>query len=913
MQDPRLQDEVDALAGLLDDTIEAAEGPAARAMVDAIRRLAWARRAGDSDAERALIERVEALSDREAETLLAAFGVYFDLANLAEDRHRVRVLEDRERAAFPAPRAESIAAAVKRLRDHGVGPEGLQRILRRLDIELVFTAHPTEAKRRSVRERVRDLRGDLARLDHAALSPRDRRAAEADLRADLTALWQTDFLRVRRPTVHEELERALFFAETLWEVVPALYEDLEGALAQWYPEAPLEVPVFLRFGSWIGGDRDGHPGVTTDVTGSTLQTLRAKVLELHIKTCHSLRRTLSLSDSRTRAPFTLLPQVEAAVTRWPHLAELLAPIESRESLRRWLRVLQWRLEQTLLALPFAPLPDGAYATPEELLGDIAAAQRLLDALPRGRELGQHLRGWRRRVEVFGFHLMRLDVRQDAGWYHTVVGEILAAEGIAPDYAAAAEPERQAILRRAMAHTGALSLEGRSAEAVETLRLFALLAEVVRMGAAGSLGAQVISMTHHPSDVMAVQWLGAMAMRGATGEGGDLPLPIVPLFETIEDLRGAQDTMTALLAEPGYRAHVDRTGSQTVMLGYSDSAKDGGYLSATWHLQRAQVALHEVAARAGVRLVLFHGRGGSIGRGGGPAARSILSLPAGTMDGALRITEQGEVLAERYDDPRIAHRHLEQMTWATLLVSAAPSATPDPRWVETMDALAADSRAAYRELVESSGFLTFFDEATPIGEIEGLPIGSRPARRRGARTLDRLRAIPWVFAWTQGRFMLPVWYGLGAAVEALLARDPEALGRLREMYARWPFFEAMVGNAELGLAKADLGIARVYASLVNDPAVRDPMWARLTAEYARSHRAVCAVTRAGALLEGTPWLRRSIDVRNPFVDPLNFVQIVQMRRLREAAPDPGLDEAEEGPRRLVRLSIQAIAAGLRTTG
>jgi len=912
MHDPRLQDEVDALERLLDDTIEAAEGPAARAMVDEIRRLAWARRAGDSDAERALMARVETLSDREAETLLAAFGVYFDLANLAEDRHRVRVLEDRERAAHPAPRAESIAAAVVRLRDGGVGPEALQRIVHRLSIEPVFTAHPTEAKRRSVRERVRDLRDHLARLDSTSLSPRARRDVETDLRADLTALWQTDFLRVRRPTVREELDRALFFAQTLWEVVPALYDDLEDALTQAYPGFVWEVPVFLRFGSWIGGDRDGHPGVTASVTADTLQTLRHKVLGLHIAACHSLRRALSLSDGRTQAVATLRGAVEAAVARWPLLADLIAPIESRESLRRWLRIVQWRLERTDGAVPFAPLPEGAYVSATDLLADLTAAETVLESVPHGRALGQRLRGWRRRVEVFGFHLMRLDIRQDAGWYHTVVGELLAAAGLCPDYASLDESARQEALRRAMSHAEPLPLEGRSPETTETLQLFALLAEVVRMGAGDSLGTQVISMTHHPSDVMAVQWLGAMAMRAATGTTGNLPLPIVPLFETIEDLRGAADTMTALLTEPGYRAHVDRTGPQTVMLGYSDSAKDGGYLSATWHLQRAQVALHAVAVKAGVRLVLFHGRGGSIGRGGGPAARSILSLPPGTMDGALRITEQGEVLAERYDDPRIAHRHLEQMTWATLLVSATPAAPPDPRWLETMDALAADSRAAYRELVESSGFLTFFDEATPIGEIERLPIGSRPARRRGARTLDRLRAIPWVFSWTQGRYMLPVWYGLGAAVDALLARDPEALGRLREMYARWPFFEAMVGNAELGLAKADLGIARVYASLVGDAAVRDPMWARLTAEYARSHRAVCAVTRAGALLEGTPWLRRSIDVRNPFVDPLNFVQIAQLRRLREA-PEEAEDDAPAGPRRLVRLSIQAIAARLRSTG
>lgn len=912
MHDPRLQDEVDALTQRLDDTIEAAEGPAARRLVDEIRRLAWARRAGDSDAERALMARVEALTDREAETLIAAFGVFFDLANLAEDRHRVRVLDDRARAAYPAPRAESIAAAVTRLRDVGVGPEAMQRLLARLGIEPVFTAHPTEAKRRSVRERVRDLRDHLARLDHADLSPRARRDAEADLRADLAALWQTDFLRVRRPTVREELDRALFFAGTLWDAVPALYDDLEDALAQAYPGAALEVPVFLRFGSWIGGDRDGHPGVTAEVTAHTLHTLRAKALTLHIEACHSLRRALSLSDARTRAPSTLRDRVDAALDRWAPLRDLVAPIESRESLRRWLRVIEWRLGQTLDAAPFAPLPDGAYVNPAALLEDIAAAQAVVDALPHGSLLGARLRGWRRRVQVFGFHLMRLDIRQHAGWYRAVVAELLAAMGACDDYATRDEAGRQDALRAAMTLTAPLPLEGRSPETTETLRLFALLAEVVRMGAEDGLGAQVISMTHHPSDVMAVQWLGAMACRDGSGAGA-MPLPIVPLFETIDDLRGAADTLAALLAEPGYRAHVDATGVQTVMLGYSDSAKDGGYLSATWHLQRAQVALHDVAVRAGVRLVLFHGRGGSIGRGGGPAARSILSLPPGTMDGALRITEQGEVLAERYDDPRIAHRHLEQMTWATLLVSAAPASPPDPRWVDTMDALAADARAAYRELVESSGFLTFFDEATPIGEIERLPIGSRPARRGGARTLDKLRAIPWVFAWTQGRFMLPVWYGLGAAVEALLAREPEALGRLREMYARWPFFEAMVGNAELGLAKADLGIARVYASLVGDAAVRDPMWARLTAEYARSHRAVCAVTRAGALLEATPWLRRSIDVRNPFVDPLNFVQIAQLRRLRAAPEESAADDAPEGPRRLVRLSIQAIAAGLRSTG
>jgi len=907
----KLHEEVDSLRELLGQTIEAVEGKTGRELVRQIRNLAHARRTGDASAQAALRDRLHTMNPDEARNLITAFSMYFDFANLVEDRQRVRVLRERERDLDPQPRKESIADAIRSLHESGTSAAQMQDVLDRLDIEPVFTAHPTEAKRRSVREKVRDLRDHLAQLDENDVLPAEQRRMWNIVRGDVLALWQTDLLRRRRPTVIEEVNRALFFATTLWEVVPRLYDDLREALARWYPDHTFILPCFLRFGSWIGGDRDGHPGVTSNVTAETLRILRDTALKHHLAQCRTVRRSLSVSDAHLHDAAALTQALHDATQQWPALGATIEPIAEGETCRRWLRVVQWRLEQTLAARADKPLPAGAYEGPAGLDHDLALLTTALTHVVGGDLIGLRLRDWRCQVDVFGFHLTRLDVRQESSWYHNVLAEILGALDITRDYATMSEADRQRVLTESMPCDRAINASTLSTNAQEALALFQLLADTVRLNGDAALGSLVISMTHQPSDVLAVLWLGAHAAAQAKLPGARLPMPIAPLFETIDDLRDAPDTLSALLAHPAYRRHVDADGMQIVMIGYSDSTKDGGYFTATWNLYRAQLAIFETAQQHGIRLTVFHGRGGALGRGGGPAARSILSLPPATVDGAIRMTEQGEVLAERYDDPQIAHRHLEQITWATMLVTAIRESAPSEQWVALMEAISAEARIAYRALVDQPAFIPYFEQATPIAAIENLPIGSRPARRGSARSLTSLRAIPWVFSWTQCRHLLPAWYGLGSAIERVQSQHPNVVTQLREMYQQWPYLKATIDNAELALAKADMGIAYEYAQLIEDAAQRETIWSAVKQEFERSRAAVLAITGSSDLLEQVKWLRRSIEVRNPWVDPLNFIQMELLRRVRAGGFEN--ESQEEELRHLLRLSVQGIAGGLRTTG
>ncbi len=535
----------------------------------------------------------------------------------------------------------------------------------------------------------------------------------------------------------------------------------------------------------------------------------------------------------------------------------------------------------------------------------------LHEAPGGDAVASLLDDWICQTRVFGFHLARLDVRQESTWYRGVLEEILRVKGLCPDYADLDEARRCEVLLETIGLDDALDRNDWSEQTAETLSLFRLLADSVRLNGPESLGGHVISMTHQPSDVLAVLWFTTWAAKRAELPDNRLPMPIIPLFETVDDLKRAPDVLERMLNDTAYRAHVDHDQArQTVMIGYSDSTKDGGYLAACWNIQLAQVALHEVADRHGVRLTFFHGRGGSLGRGGGPAARSILSLPPRTVDGAIRMTEQGEVLTQRYDDPQVAARHLEQVTWAMLLLTTSDGGTAQPDWIDAMQWLADRAHGTYRTLVDHPGFLEYFEFASPIEEIEQLPIGSRPSRRGGKRRgLGDLRAIPWVFSWTQNRHLLPAWYGLGSALRAFRdERDPE-MDLLRTMYRDWRFFNATISNAVLALAKADMGIAELYAQLVPEPDARDSVWSLIRDEHACSTKCVQQLLQVDHLLDETPWLRRSIEVRNPYVDPLNLIQIELFRRKRAA----GEDAATEELRPLLRQSIQGIAAGLRTTG
>ncbi|MCC7492004.1 MAG: phosphoenolpyruvate carboxylase [Fimbriimonadaceae bacterium] len=902
--------EIEDLRALLSDVIREQDSPAAAGLIDRLHTLAAARRRGDETAGAALQAAVATCDQHDATVATRAIGILFELINLAEDRQRVRVLRARERSREPLPRTESLDDAIGRLKAAGWSAPQVQQLLQRLWIEPVFTAHPTEAKRRTSRAKVRRIRDDLAALERRDLLARERDRLRERLLADLTSFWQTDLLREQRPTVLEEVDRGLFFAHTFLQVVPELYRDLQRALATHYPEQLTAVPGFLRLGSWIGGDRDGHPQVTAAVTAEALLLHRRAALTAHLERCQELLVSLSPSERQVAVDPRLKQAVEEALERWPGAREAVAAlalrISTREVYRHWLRVIQWRLEQSLRAESLEDFPAGCYRRGSELEADLQLLAASLSAHRGARLARADLQEWLWQVQLLGLHLARLDVRQDARVLVAAVGELLQATGRVAEFAALDEPQRCALLTATMPWREPLLLERLSPEAREALALCRLLARVSQQYDSAPLGGFVISLTHQLSDVLAVLWL----LQWASAPDAPLALPIVPLFETITALREAAPVFAAMLQQPGYRAHLAATGNvQMVMIGYSDSTKDGGYLAANWHLHEALRALHATARAHGVRLLFFHGRGGSLGRGGGPAARAIQSLPPASIDAGLRVTEQGEVLAERYDDPAVAYRHLEQITAATLLTTALPPAPPPAEFYPRMADLAERAYRAYRELVEAPGFVEYFQQATPIDEIIGLPIGSRPARRRGQMTLADLRAIPWVFAWTQSRHLLPAWYGLGTALESWASEQGWA--PLQAMYRDWPFFAATLDNAALALSMADLSIAREYAALVGDSALRERIWQRLTADHAAGLVALAAVREQPTLVGETPWLAASIALRSPYVDVLNLLQIELFRRAR-ALHDP-VPADEEAIRHLTRLTIQGIASGMRNTG
>ncbi|MDX1682328.1 MAG: phosphoenolpyruvate carboxylase, partial [Phycisphaeraceae bacterium] len=591
--------------------------------------------------------------------------------------------------------------------------------------------------------------------------------------------------------------------------------------------------------------------------------------------------------------------------RWPDLAEQLDQRNPHEKYRHWLAVIRYRLERTATASDRGPWPDGAYRGPDELAADIELVADSLRDAGHDELAGGLLQDWLDRVAVFGFHLVRLDIRDDARKLQEVADELLSGLGY-PGYLEADEPARLDMLT---AHldpeaVNKLGLENLSDPAEKVVSLYRLIHRTVDRFGGGALGALIASMTHEGSDVMVMQWLTRLAAVLEDDADNPVCLPVVPLFETIDDLNRSGEILGGLFERRIYREHLAAVGDrQMCMVGYSDSTKDGGFFAANWELYEGQRKLAAVCREADVRLTVFHGRGGALGRGGGPAARGILSLPPESVDASIRITEQGEVLAERYDDPEIAFRHLEQVTWATLLVSRKADADDPDDWREAMDRGEATSRKLYRDLIGDDGFLDYFDRATPIKTIETLPIGSRPSRRSGERRLEDLRAIPYTFAWTQSRHMITAFYGLGTALEAAAGDGDEGWEQLAGMYRQWPMFKAMIDNAELALAKADMEIAHAYARQVDAGDTGERIWNQIRQEYERSRSALLRVTGREELLEAVPWLQRSIRVRNPYVDPLNFIQVELMRRDRDGQ---SVDD-------LLRQSVQGIASGLRTTG
>jgi phosphoenolpyruvate carboxylase len=865
-------------------------------LVEEVRALAKGRRDGDVEADQTLRDRIASMSEDELGELMRALACFFDLANLAEDRHRIRVLREREQDTWPGPRNQSLGHAITKLAADGVSAEQMQAMLDELDVDLVFTAHPTEAKRRTIRLTLRRLRDDLIQLDRPDMLHRERDELVRRIRADLDCLWETDTLRPSKPSVLEEVDRSLFVVESLWDVVPQLCYSTRRALQQAYPENTPTLPVVIRFGSWIGGDRDGNPFVTPEVTRKTLVHLRKAIIQKHAVLCRHMARVLSISDKHHPVNDAVRAIIDEARTKWPALKDSIDQISPHESYRRALRVIRHRLLAAAETDPSQGANELAYRDAAALSADL---QTIADSL---RENGHEeladgaMQGWQDRVAVFGLHFARLDIREDSRQLHSAIAEVLGELDPSADYAAMDEPAKQALLSAAVSvDTSPLKLDDLTEPTRNTVELFVLLEQAAEHLGTEALGALIISMTHDPSDVLAMGWLGRLAAKLRGYDQPQAVLPIAPLFETIDDLANADKTLDALLSSEPYMAHVKATGGrQMCMVGYSDSCKDGGYLASNYGLFDAQTRLAETAKQHNTGLVLFHGRGGALGRGGGPAARGVLSLPPEAVGFKVRITEQGEVLSERYDDPEVAFRHVEQVAWATLLVSAEQADEIDPTWMDTLSQASQASTDCYRSLRDDPAFLAYFDKATPINTIETMPIGSRPSRRRGARELKDLRAIPYTFAWTQNRHLLTGWYGLGTGLSGI------DLKTRRAMYAGWPMFRGMIHNAELALAKCDMQIAKHYAELVEDgQAMR--LFETICTEFDRTRALVLETAQRDDLLSGIDWLQRSVRVRNPYVDPLNLIQVELIRR--------GLDPQGD----LLRQSVQAIAAGLRNTG
>ncbi len=793
----------------------------------------------------------------------------------------------------------------------------------------MLTAHPTEAKRRTILGKTRRISAHLAAVDHPLVTAQERQELEEAVLREIAAIWQSDEVRARRPTVQDEVRNGLFyFDQVLWEVLPSLYRDLRRALAAHYPEARFAIPPFLRFGSWIGGDRDGNPHVTVEATWETLRLHKELALRKHLEGLSRLWGALSQSVAQMGASAELRASVEAEEATLGEAGLSLQDRDEREFYRRKLVCMHLRLEATLRATSreVATAPSWAYRRAAELAADLALIQQSLADNRGGRWADGPVQTAMDQVRIFGFHLAPLDLRQDAAVIRAALAEVARAVRLTEgDLRDLPEAERAALLTREIQSPRPLippaHLARFSPETTEAIALFHLIQRVWTEEAPEAIGAVILSMTRQPSDLLATLLLAKEAgLLVRDGEETRSGIDLAPLFEKIQALGDAPAIMNAVYANSAYRSHLEaRGGVQEVMLGYSDSSKDGGYLTSNWELYVAQEGLAAGAAAAGVRLRLFHGRGGTVGRGGGPMHEAIHAQPPGTVRGRIKITEQGEMIHYKYGDAAVAARNLELVASAVLETSAGIQGTTalDPAWPAMMAALSERACRAYRGLVvEDPGLFRYFQEATPVQEISRLNIASRPAWRRAAGTLEDLRVIPWVFAWVQSRHYLPGWYGLGAALGEFVAEDPvRHLAILQQMYRAWPFFSRLIDNAQMTMCKADMGIAHRYASLVEDPVVRERIFGRIREEYEATRAVLLRITLQQELLDNDPALQRSLQLRNPYVDPLSYIQVSLLRELR-ALQKAGVGtraREEEALREPLHLTINGIATAMRSTG
>jgi len=863
--------------------------------------------------------------------VIRAFTIYFHLVNTAEQHHRTRRRLVYESNSMSSTQRGSLAALIALCQSEGLDAAVIQQLLNQLSIELVFTAHPTEATRRTLITKSRQVDKLLEAHDFKAQMTRRQYAAwQHELESAVTLLWRTDAVRSIRLHPLDEVRMGIYYLdEVLYNAVPELYADLEQLLSTYYPNDPLKVPPFLRLGSWIGGDQDGNPAVSSQTLLEALHLQRTHLLKHYRSSIEALAQEYTQSLRYCSITPVLSESLQRDAACMVGYDRELGLQTAQEPYRRKLSFTWKRLEAMLPTPREAGQRQGmpaehniAYKNAGELLADLELVRESLIADGEQNVAQGELARLIRRVQVFGFHFATLDVRQHSERHAAAITELLRVSGICQNYSSLDEIERVQILEKLLRDPrvlpyGNLSLSG---ETWHVLNTFHSIRQAREEFGEQAIRCYIISMTRNLSDLLEVQFF--------CKELGIVALPIVPLFETIEDLRLCATFMERAFVHPDYQRQLKACQyQQQVMLGYSDSSKDGGILTSAWEIYQAQQRLAALGLRHSIAITIFHGRGGAIGRGGGPIYEAILGQPPGTVNGRIRITEQGEMLSFKYGLHAIALRSMELVV-AGVVQSSLSSDKPDEQpeeWSTIMDRLSTNAYARYRRLIyEDPEFLRYFEQATPIRELGWLNIGSRPLRRTQGNSIEELRAIPWVFSWMQSRYVLPSWYGVGGALEEYIAENPERLTQLQQMYREWPFMSAFLDNLQMTLSKSDMHIARHYSSLVEDAALRQRISDEIEQEYERTRRFLLMIVEDEALLDNRPVLQRSIRLRNPYVDPLSYFQVALLRRLRtlgdplmldEAAQQTASDQERERARltHAVLLTINGIAAGLRNTG
>ncbi|HKJ73800.1 MAG TPA: phosphoenolpyruvate carboxylase [Alphaproteobacteria bacterium] len=910
-KDRPLREDIRLLGRLLGDTIRDQEGQHIFDLVETIRRHSVQFHRGDDHEARQELEGIlQTLSPEQAVEIIRAFSYFSHLANIAEDQHHIRRNRSHAIAGTP-PRVGTIARALEDAKDAGLSATALAGFFDEAKVCPVLTAHPTEVRRRSTMLREIEIANLLDRGERSYWTPEERREIDENLSRAILILWQTNLLRQTKLTVMDEVENGLAYYEyTFFRELPRLYANLEDRLRSVTAgSADLSIGSFLRVGSWIGGDRDGNPFVDATILREATRMQSAYVLNFYLDELRELWSELSLS--------TTVVEVSAALNEFAAFAPETSEHNSVEPYRRAISRIHDRLAVTQRAFNEAAaadeiLPDAEpYSAPGDLLADLEIVR--VSLMQNGSELlaQGRLRRLQRAVDCFGFHLAGLDLRQNSTVHTKTVAELLAAVSVDPDYADKDEDGRIALLSRELRTPRPLLRPNWRYSDQTTSEIGILKAAKTAQNRYGkqAIATAIVSNTRGVSNLLELANL--LKETGFITAEGQSSIDIAPLFETIADLRNCIEIMDRLLNIPGYRRLLEsRGGVQEVMLGYSDSNKDGGYVTSNWELHKAEIGLVELFRKHGVRLRLFHGRGGTVGRGGGPSYDAILAQPAGAVNGQIRLTEQGETISSKYTNPEIGRRNLEILVAATLEASLLhPAGEPAPApYLDAMEQISSHAFAAYRSLVyDTPNFNEYFWSSTVIDEISSLNIGSRPASRKQTGRIEDLRAIPWVFSWSQCRVMLPGWYGFGTAARAWLADNAgDGLALLREMYANWPYFRTLLSNMDMVLAKSNMAIASRYAELVEDTALRRQVFARIVEERRASISALLDITECDELLAGNPLLARSIQNRFPYIDPLNHLQVELLKAHRAGSANPKVFRG-------LQLTINGISAGLRNSG